>query len=62
MDYFKIFGTKGCVFDDLSVFLDVFMKIDKESVMRFLKQVQELVESEPVQFDCSDEDLKTNVS
>lgn len=61
-DYFKLFGTKACVFDDLCLFLDVFKKIDKDSVMRFLQWVQQLVDSEPVQFDCADEDLKTNVS
>ena len=62
MDYFKVFGTKSCVFDDLCLFLDVYEKIDKEAVLRFIQQIQALVDSEPIDFDCSDEHLKTNVS
>ena len=61
MDYFKLFGTKSCMFDDLCLFLDVYEKIDREAVLRFVKRVQEAVEAEPVDFDCSDEHLKLNV-
>lgn len=61
MDYFTIFGTKDCVFDDLRLFVELFDKIDRESVSNFIRRVQELVTSDPVEFDCSEEHLKINV-
>ncbi len=61
MDYFKMFGTKSCMFDDLCLFLDVYNKIDKEAVLGFVRLVEEMVAAEPVDFDCSDEHLKINV-
>ena len=61
MDYFKLFGTKSCVFDDLCLFLDVYEKIDREAVLCFMDRIREMVESEPIDFDCSDDQLKVNV-
>ena len=61
-DYFTIFGTKNCVFDDLRLFVELFNKIDGDAVSNFIRQVQELVTSDPVEFDCSEEHLKINVS
>lgn len=62
MDYFHLFGTKSCVFDDLSLYVGLFNKINREAVLHFVQQVQEMVTSEPVDFDCPDEEMKTNVS
>lgn len=62
MDYFTIFGTKNCVFDDLRLFVELFYKIDRNAVSNFIRRVQELVTSDPVEFDCSEEHLKINVS
>lgn len=60
-DYFMLFGAKTCVFDDLHLFVEVFNDIDREAVLRFIQQLQEMVNSEPVDFDCPDEELKKNV-
>ena len=62
MDYFTLFGAKTCMFDDLCLFLDVFDKIDREVLLRFVQHLQQVVNSEPVDFLCPDEDLKKNVS
>jgi hypothetical protein len=62
MDYFTLFGSKACVFDDLCLFVDVFAKMDREALLRAVQQLQEVVNSEPVDFNCLDEDLKKNVS
>ncbi len=61
MDYFRIFGTKACVFDDLNMYADTFNKIDRSSVLAFNQRVQDLVNSEPIDFDCSDDLVKENV-
>lgn len=61
MDYFTLFGAKTCVFDDLCLFLDVFDKIDREALLRFIQHLQQVVNSEPVDFGCPDEELKKNV-
>ncbi len=61
IDYFKIFGTKGCVFDDLRMFLDVCGKVDNQAVLQFLQYVQDEVDSTPIDFDCSDDLIKENV-
>ena len=61
MDYFRLFGTKSCVFDDLILFLDVFNRINREAVLIFIHQVQELVDSEPIDFDCPSSVIKENV-
>lgn len=61
VDYVTLFGAKTCVFDDLYVFVEVFSEIDREAVLRFIQQLQEMANSEPVDFDCPDEELKNNV-
>ena len=61
MDYFSVFGSKPCVMDDLCLFVEVFDQINHDSVLSFTQRVQQLIESEPVDFDCSEEDLKQNV-
>ena len=62
MDYFTLFGSKTCVFDDLCLFVDVFEKMDRDAVLGILQQLHHVVHSEPVEFDCPDQDLKKNVS
>ena len=32
MDYYKVFGTKNCVFDDLRMYLDTFRTEDVNEV------------------------------
>lgn len=61
MDYFLLFGKKSCVFEDLRLPLETFNKINRDAVLHFIHQVQDLVNSEPVDFNCPDEHLKENV-
>ena len=49
------------MFDDLRTFLDVCGKVDNQAVLHFLQQVQDQVESDPVDFDCPDDLIKKNV-
>lgn len=61
-DYFKLFGTKSCVFDDLRIFLDLCGKINNQAVLQFLQLVQEQVNSHSIDFDCPDDLVKKNAS
>ena len=58
MDYFHLFGTKNCVFEDLKMFLNEFPADD---VKEFLRRINEKVQAEPVDFDCPASKTKENV-
>ena len=58
-DYFVLFGTKGCCFNDLSPFLELF---PQDQIHLFVSQLERTVGSDPINFDCSHLDLKQNVS
>ena len=62
MDYFKLFGTKNCVFDDLRTFLDLCGKINNQAVLQFLQLVQEKLNTDVIDFDCPDDLIKQNAS
>ena len=61
MDYFRVFGTKNCIFDDLRVHVSP-DGLPGEEVERFVKEVETLVASQPINFECPLEEVRENVS
>lgn len=61
MDYFRLFGTKNCVFDDIMRYISP-DGLAAGDVEKFVKEVDTLVTSQPVDFDCPPEDVKENLS
>lgn len=61
MDYFHLFGTKSCVFDDLKPYLDS-KTMPPDIVQGFLDQVEQEINSNPLDFDCPPEQIRENVS
>ena len=57
--YFREFGGKPCCFDDLHIFLSV---LSKDQIREMLKCMTAIVEENPIDYDCKEEDLRTNVN
>ncbi len=61
MDYFRLFGTKNCVYDDLVKYVTL-GGLPGDHVDRFLREVDEQLRGEPIDFACPPEKIKENVS
>ncbi len=60
MDYFRLFGTKNCVYDDLVRYVTP-GGIPGDHVERFLREVDEQVHKDPIDFGCPSDETKENV-
>jgi N-terminal acetyltransferase B complex non-catalytic subunit len=59
LDYFSVFGTKSCCFDDLRSYLEFF---SPDEIKKFMVMAEAKVAENPINFDCSEKDRKRNVS
>ncbi len=60
MDYFRLFGTKNCVYDDLVKYVTL-GGLPGDHVERFLREVDDQTRGEPIDFDCPPDKIKENV-
>ncbi len=61
MDYFRLFGTKNCVYDDLERYVTP-GALPGDNVERFLQEVDGQVLKDPIDFSCPPDKIKENVS
>lgn len=61
MDYFRLFGTKNCVYDDLVRYVTP-GGLPGDHVDRFLRAANEQVHKDPIDFHCPSNKIKENVS
>jgi N-terminal acetyltransferase B complex non-catalytic subunit len=59
VDYFSVFATKSCCFDDLRAYFEFF---SPDELKRFMVMAESKITENPINFDCSEEDMKRNVS
>ncbi|CAI8015192.1 N-alpha-acetyltransferase 25, NatB auxiliary subunit [Geodia barretti] len=59
LDYFSMFGTKSCCFDDLRSYFEFF---SPDELKKFMVMAEAKIAENPIKFDCSEKDRKRNVS